>query len=127
MGIAPVMILMSSTSGALHATTQYGSLQRVCPGHARRCAILEGEGTRFVPPAMCICQCKPHTSWLRWLLTIHAAVRVLKYLVYCDVVCMGRQVDVLPTVHGSGVFTRGETQTLATVALGPPVDSHPQR
>lgn len=41
--------------------------------------------------------------------------------------CSGVQADVLPTVHGSGMFTRGETQTLATVALGPPADAHPQR
>lgn len=32
-----------------------------------------------------------------------------------DVSC---EVDILPVVHGSAVFTRGETQSLATVALG---------
>eukprot|EP00752_Nemacystus_decipiens_P016799 g15035.t1 len=37
------------------------------------------------------------------------------------------EVDVLPTVHGSGMFTRGETQTLATVTLGPALEAVPQR
>ncbi|CAM9125566.1 unnamed protein product [Ectocarpus sp. 4 AP-2014] len=37
------------------------------------------------------------------------------------------EVDVLPTVHGSGIFTRGQTQTLATVTLGPALESAPQR
>ncbi|CAN0535030.1 unnamed protein product, partial [Ectocarpus sp. 12 AP-2014] len=37
------------------------------------------------------------------------------------------EVDVLPTVHGSGMFTRGQTQTLATVTLGPALESAPQR
>jgi len=32
------------------------------------------------------------------------------------------RVGVLPTVHGSALFTRGETQSLATVALGTPRD-----
>ena len=32
------------------------------------------------------------------------------------------EVDILPRVHGSAVFTRGETQSLATVALGTPRD-----
>ena len=31
-------------------------------------------------------------------------------------------VDVLPCVHGSAIFTRGETQSLATIALGTPRD-----
>lgn len=37
------------------------------------------------------------------------------------------QADVLPSVHGSGIFTRGETQSIATVALGPALDSGPRR
>ncbi|CAN0422697.1 unnamed protein product [Hapterophycus canaliculatus] len=37
------------------------------------------------------------------------------------------QADLLPTVHGSGLFTRGQTQTLATVTLGPALESTPQR
>ncbi len=32
------------------------------------------------------------------------------------------EVDVLPIVHGSALFTRGETQSLATVVLGSPRD-----
>jgi len=33
------------------------------------------------------------------------------------------EVDVLPFVHGSAFFQRGETQTLCTVTLGPPDDA----
>jgi len=33
------------------------------------------------------------------------------------------EVDVLPSVHGSSLFQRGETQTLCTVTLGPPSDA----
>ncbi|HVG40715.1 MAG TPA: polyribonucleotide nucleotidyltransferase, partial [Chitinophagaceae bacterium] len=32
------------------------------------------------------------------------------------------EVDVLPTPHGSSLFTRGETQSLTTVTLGTPLD-----
>jgi polyribonucleotide nucleotidyltransferase len=32
------------------------------------------------------------------------------------------EVDVLPTPHGSALFTRGETQSLTTVTLGTPLD-----
>ncbi|MDR2426229.1 MAG: polyribonucleotide nucleotidyltransferase [Endomicrobium sp.] len=32
------------------------------------------------------------------------------------------EVDILPRVHGSGLFTRGQTQALATVTLGTPGD-----
>ena len=32
------------------------------------------------------------------------------------------QIGLLPRVHGSGVFNRGETQVLSTVTLGPPGD-----
>ncbi len=32
------------------------------------------------------------------------------------------EVDVLPSPHGSGLFTRGETQSLTTVTLGTPLD-----
>src|SRR5690606_29507801 len=30
--------------------------------------------------------------------------------------------DILPTPHGSALFTRGETQSLTTVTLGTPLD-----
>lgn len=30
-------------------------------------------------------------------------------------------------MHGSGLFTRGQTQTLATVTLGPALEATPQR
>ncbi len=33
------------------------------------------------------------------------------------------EVDVLPRVHGSGIFTRGETQVLTSVTLGTPRDA----
>ena len=32
------------------------------------------------------------------------------------------EIDVLPTPHGSALFTRGETQSLTTVTLGTPLD-----
>ena len=32
------------------------------------------------------------------------------------------EVDILPTPHGSALFTRGETQSLTTVTLGTPLD-----
>src|ERR1044072_3516866 len=32
------------------------------------------------------------------------------------------EVDVLPSPHGSALFTRGETQSLTTVTLGTPLD-----
>src|SRR5690606_8564727 len=35
-----------------------------------------------------------------------------------DIRPMWSEVDYLPSVHGSSIFTRGETQALATVALG---------
>ena len=34
------------------------------------------------------------------------------------------EVDYLPSTHGSSVFTRGETQALATVTLGPSRDAN---
>ncbi len=37
---------------------------------------------------------------------------------YADMRAVTCEVDVLPRVHGSAVFTRGETQSLATVTLG---------
>ncbi len=36
---------------------------------------------------------------------------------------LSSRVDVLPRVHGSALFTRGQTQSLGTVTLGPLVDS----
>ena len=36
----------------------------------------------------------------------------------------GVRVDYLPSVHGSAVFTRGETQALATVTLGTSRDAN---
>ncbi|CAN0041379.1 unnamed protein product [Discosporangium mesarthrocarpum] len=38
---------------------------------------------------------------------------------------MKAKADVLPVVHGSSMFTRGETQTLSTVTLGPALDDKP--
>lgn len=35
---------------------------------------------------------------------------------------LSMEVDVLPTPHGSSLFTRGETQSLTTVTLGTPLD-----
>ncbi len=35
---------------------------------------------------------------------------------------LAMEVDVLPTPHGSALFTRGETQSLTTVTLGTPLD-----
>ena len=32
------------------------------------------------------------------------------------------EVGLIPRVHGSGLFTRGETQSLAVVTLGAPMD-----
>ncbi len=37
------------------------------------------------------------------------------------------EVDILPAVHGSALFTRGQTQSLSTVTLGPKLDREPQR
>ena len=34
--------------------------------------------------------------------------------------CLCEQVDVLATPHGSSLFSRGDTQALCTVTLGPP-------
>ncbi len=39
-----------------------------------------------------------------------------------DVRPLDMEVDVLPTPHGSALFTRGETQSLTTVTLGTPLD-----
>jgi polyribonucleotide nucleotidyltransferase len=39
-----------------------------------------------------------------------------------DVRPLDTEVDVLPTPHGSALFTRGETQSLTTVTLGTPLD-----
>ncbi|MER3463335.1 MAG: polyribonucleotide nucleotidyltransferase [Chitinophagaceae bacterium] len=39
-----------------------------------------------------------------------------------DVRPLNMEVDVLPTPHGSALFTRGETQSLTTVTLGTPLD-----
>jgi polyribonucleotide nucleotidyltransferase len=39
-----------------------------------------------------------------------------------DVRPLDMEVDVLPTPHGSSLFTRGETQSLTTVTLGTPLD-----
>ncbi|MGI6644211.1 MAG: polyribonucleotide nucleotidyltransferase [Bacilli bacterium] len=36
---------------------------------------------------------------------------------------LNSQVDILPRVHGSALFTRGQTQVLSTVTLGPKSDS----
>jgi polyribonucleotide nucleotidyltransferase len=36
---------------------------------------------------------------------------------------LSMDVDVLPTPHGSALFTRGETQSITTVTLGTPLDS----
>jgi len=35
---------------------------------------------------------------------------------------LSMEVDILPTPHGSALFTRGETQSLTTVTLGTPLD-----
>ena len=35
---------------------------------------------------------------------------------------LNMEVDVLPSPHGSALFTRGETQSLTTVTLGTPLD-----
>lgn len=35
---------------------------------------------------------------------------------------LSMEIDVLPTPHGSALFTRGETQSLTTVTLGTPLD-----
>jgi len=39
-----------------------------------------------------------------------------------DVRSLDMEVDVLPSPHGSALFTRGETQSLTTVTLGTPLD-----
>lgn len=39
-----------------------------------------------------------------------------------DIRPLDMEVDVLPTPHGSALFTRGETQSLTTVTLGTPLD-----
>ncbi|MEJ7913927.1 MAG: polyribonucleotide nucleotidyltransferase, partial [Chitinophagaceae bacterium] len=39
-----------------------------------------------------------------------------------DVRALDMEIDVLPTPHGSALFTRGETQSLTTVTLGTPLD-----
>ena len=36
---------------------------------------------------------------------------------------LSMEIDILPTPHGSALFTRGETQSLSTVTLGTPLDS----
>src|SRR5258708_30458645 len=41
-----------------------------------------------------------------------------------DIRQISAEVQVLPRVHGSAVFTRGETQALATVTLGTSSDEH---
>ncbi len=43
--------------------------------------------------------------------------RGLKISVHLDM-----EIDILPTPHGSALFTRGETQSLTTVTLGTPLD-----
>ncbi len=37
------------------------------------------------------------------------------------------EVEILPVVHGSALFTRGQTQSLSTVTFGPKLDRQPQR
>ena len=39
-----------------------------------------------------------------------------------DIRTLDMEVDILPTPHGSALFTRGETQSLTTVTLGTPLD-----
>lgn len=39
-----------------------------------------------------------------------------------EVRALAMEVDILPTPHGSALFTRGETQSLTTVTLGTPLD-----
>jgi polyribonucleotide nucleotidyltransferase len=39
-----------------------------------------------------------------------------------DVRSLSMETDILPTPHGSALFTRGETQSLTTVTLGTPLD-----
>ena len=39
-----------------------------------------------------------------------------------DIRQLDMEVDILPTPHGSALFTRGETQSLTTVTLGTPLD-----
>ena len=39
-----------------------------------------------------------------------------------DVRQLEMEIDILPTPHGSALFTRGETQSLTTVTLGTPLD-----
>jgi len=39
-----------------------------------------------------------------------------------DVRPLDMEVDILPTPHGSALFTRGETQSITTVTLGTPLD-----
>ena len=39
-----------------------------------------------------------------------------------DVRPLDMEVDVLPSPHGSALFTSGETQSLTTVTLGTPLD-----
>jgi polyribonucleotide nucleotidyltransferase len=39
-----------------------------------------------------------------------------------DIRQLEMEVDILPTPHGSALFTRGETQSLTTVTLGTPLD-----
>ena len=40
-----------------------------------------------------------------------------------DIRQLAMETDILPTPHGSALFTRGETQSLTTVTLGTPLDS----
>lgn len=40
-----------------------------------------------------------------------------------DVRSLSMEVDALPSPHGAALFTRGETQAMATVTLGTPLDS----
>ncbi|MEO6490367.1 MAG: polyribonucleotide nucleotidyltransferase [Ferruginibacter sp.] len=39
-----------------------------------------------------------------------------------DIRQLDMEIDILPTPHGSALFTRGETQSLTTVTLGTPLD-----
>ncbi|HCY89439.1 MAG TPA: polyribonucleotide nucleotidyltransferase, partial [Chitinophagaceae bacterium] len=39
-----------------------------------------------------------------------------------DIRPLEMEIDILPTPHGSALFTRGETQSLTTVTLGTPLD-----
>ena len=44
---------------------------------------------------------------------------------YTDIRPLAAEVDVVPRVHGSGLFKRGQTQVLSICTLGTPRDSQP--